>query len=101
MATIDDYFFCLDTFDPIMANTTEPTNAPAEPKEPESKEPEKKEPSKRKTRKRKYANVSSVPVGKGQPSPCEEDIDTMPSSKWDKGTLQQKMYCVKMYFECR
>ena len=98
MATIDDYFSCLDTFDPIMANTTEPTNVPAEPKEPEPKEPEKKEPSKRKTRKRKYANVPSVPVGKGQPSPCEEDIDTMPPSKWDKGTLQQKHLLCKNVF---
>ena len=71
MASFNDYFNCLDTFDP----KEEPTKT----EEPLIK------PKKEKRRKRKFAHVPSVPVGKGQPSPCEPKDDSLNSSKWEKG----------------
>ena len=92
MATLDDYFSGLDTFAPIMTKAEQTTEQKeSEKEEPAKEEHEKKEMPKRKTRKRKFEQVPSVPIGKGQPSPCEAE-NMLPPPKWEEGMLQQKKY---------
>ena len=103
MATFDDYFSCLDSFEPIMATKVQPKE---EPKEPEPKEPKRKklapdskeEPKQRTTaakisRKRKQETKPVETVPEEPPAATvetageQEDIDMLPLSHLDKGVF--------------